>query len=160
MIFITLGSQQLQFNRLLKAVDQQVAEGKIKDKVFAQIGYSNYIPQNYEYKAFLDREEFMEMQKKSDLIITHGGTGAIVGALKKDKKVIAVARLAKYGEHVDDHQLQLIKEFRNSNLICECKNCDKLYEYIEIARKTEYNKYESNTERIINDIDDFIKSFG
>ena len=85
MIFITLGSQQLQFNRLLKAVDQQVAEGKIKDKVFAQIGYSDYIPQNYEYKAFLDREEFMEMQKKSDLIITHGGTGAIVGALKKDR---------------------------------------------------------------------------
>ena len=49
--------------------------------------------------------------EKANIVITHGGTGAIIGAVKKGKKVIAVPRLAKYGEHVDDHQLQLIKQF-------------------------------------------------
>ena len=49
--------------------------------------------------------------EKANIVITHGGTGAIIGAVKKGKKVIAVPRLAKYGEHVDDHQLQLIKKF-------------------------------------------------
>ena len=113
MIFITLGSQKFQFNRLLKAIDELVEQGKIKEEVFAQIGYSDYQPINYKYKQFLDRDEFAAMEGKADIVITHGGTGAIIGAVKKGKKVIAVPRLAKYGEHVDDHQLQLLKEFED-----------------------------------------------
>lgn len=117
MIFITLGSQKFQFNRLLKAIDKLVEQGKIKEEVFAQIGYSDYQPINYNYKQFLDRDEFAAMEGKADIVITHGGTGAIIGAVKKGKKVIAVPRLAKYGEHVDDHQLQLLKEFEDSGKI-------------------------------------------
>lgn len=108
MIFITLGSQKFQFDRLLKEVDKLVGEQFINQEVFAQIGYSKYKPKNFAYKDFLDRSEFARMEEKSEIVITHGGTGAIIGALKKGKKVIAVPRLARFGEHVDDHQLQLI----------------------------------------------------
>ena len=87
MIFITLGSQKFQFNRLLKAIDKLVEQGKIKEEVFAQIGYSDYQPINYNYKQFLDRDEFAAMEGKADIVITHGGTGAIIGAVKKGKKV-------------------------------------------------------------------------
>lgn len=120
MIFITLGSQKFQFNRLLKAVDDLVQRKIIKEDVFAQIGYSDYQPQNYSYKKFLDRDEFARMEEKSEIVITHGGTGAIIGAVKKDKKVIAVPRLAKFGEHVDDHQLQLLDEFEKMQIIVAC----------------------------------------
>lgn len=85
MIFVTLGSQKFQFNRLLEAVDNLIINEVIKDKVFAQIGYSDYMPRNYEYKNFLDRDEFLQLEKKSDIIITHGGTGAIIGAVKNKK---------------------------------------------------------------------------
>ena len=64
MIFITLGSQKFQFNRLLKAIDKLIADGKITDEVFAQIGYSDYIPVHFQYKTFLDREEFAEYEEK------------------------------------------------------------------------------------------------
>ena len=47
MIFITLGSQKFQFDRLLKEVDRLIADGVIQEKVFAQIGASEYLPQNY-----------------------------------------------------------------------------------------------------------------
>jgi UDP-N-acetylglucosamine transferase subunit ALG13 len=156
MIFITLGSQKFQFNRLLKAVDEQIASGKITDVVFAQIGASDYKPLNYQFKDFLNRDEFGVWTDKADIVITHGGTGAIIGAVKKGKKVIAVPRLAKYGEHVDDHQLQLVGQFRNSNLICECQDCDLLWKAIESVRNTVYNSYESNTVRIIESIERFI----
>lgn len=122
MIFITLGSQKFQFNRLLKAIDKLVEQEKIKEEVFAQIGYSDYQPINYKYKQFLDRDEFADMEEKADIVITHGGTGAIIGAVKKGKKVIAVPRLAKYGEHVDNHQLQLLKEFEDMNIIVPSYN--------------------------------------
>ncbi|XME02204.1 PssE/Cps14G family polysaccharide biosynthesis glycosyltransferase [Lachnospiraceae bacterium C1.1] len=157
MIFITLGSQKFQFNRLLKAVDEQVRNGKISDKIFAQIGASDYKPINFEYKDFLNRDEFAEAMTKSDIVITHGGTGAIIGAVKKGKKVIAIPRRKKYGEHVDDHQIQLIRQFKELNLIYECLECDDISKAIDVVKKNEYEKYNSNTQKIIKSIEEFIE---
>ena len=159
-IFITLGSQKFQFNRLLKAVDDLVKKDVVKEKVFAQIGYSDYMPQHFEYKQFLDRHEYLDMEEKADIIIAHGGTGAIIGAVKKGKKVIAVPRLSKYGEHVDDHQLQLLEEFEKMGLIVACHNCEQLDEAIEIAKKRPAVLYHSNTDKIIGSIESFIQSMG
>ena len=157
-IFITLGSQKFQFNRLLKAVDE-LCEKEIVDAagVFAQIGYSDYLPRKYSYKKFLDRDEFSNEMGKADIVITHGGTGAIIGAVKKGKKVIAVPRLVKYGEHVDDHQLQLIKQFDELNLICPCRDTNKLSDALDTVQKASYNGYESNTSNIISSIEEYIK---
>ena len=157
-IFITLGSQKFQFNRLLKAVDELCEKGTIEaEDVFAQIGYSDYIPKNFSYKKFLDRDEFSNEMEKANIVITHGGTGAIIGAVKKGKKVIAVPRRAKYGEHVDDHQLQLIKQFDDLNLICSCQDTGKLDVALKTVQLTKYNSYESNTVNIINSIENYIK---
>lgn len=161
MIFITLGSQKFQFNRLLKAVDELVEKGTIQEEIFAQIGYSDYKPKNYEYKVFLDRDEFAKMMEKSDIVVTHGGTGAIIGAVKKGKKVIAVPRLARFGEYVDDHQLQLIEQFEKLKLICPCRKLENLSDALSVAKNTQYRKYASNTKRIIENIEQFIeKEFG
>ncbi len=157
MIFVTLGSQKFQFNRLLKSVDQLVESGEIADEVFAQTGYSDYEPKYYRYKKFLDRDEFADVIAKSDIVITHGGTGAIIGAVKRRKKVIVVPRRAQYGEHVDDHQLQLVGQFRELNLICECDDCDKLNEALKTVKRTTYNNYQSNTQTIIDNIEKFIE---
>lgn len=157
-IFITLGSQKFQFNRLLKAVDELCERGTIEAAdVFAQIGYSDYLPKNFNYKKFLDRDEFSKEMGKADIVITHGGTGAIIGAVKKGKKVIAVPRIAKYGEHVDDHQLQLIKQFDDLNLIWPCQDTNKLEIALDTVRGTKYNSYESNTINIITSIEDYIE---
>lgn len=157
MIFITLGSQKFQFDRLLKAVDELIEREIIREEVFAQIGYSTYVPKHYKYEAFLDREAFLAMEGKADIVITHGGTGAIIGAVKQGKKVIAVPRLSKYKEHVDDHQLQIIKQFDEMNLICNCMNCDELECAIKEVKVKKYNSYTSNTHSILASIEKFIE---
>jgi len=156
MIFVTLGSQKFQFNRLLKKTDELIASGIIDDKVFAQIGASDYVPCNYEFKAFLDREEFAAIMEKCDIVITHGGTGAIIGAVKKGKKVIAVPRSAKYGEHVDDHQIQLLKQFDDMGIIEACYELEDISERINNIQTKTYNSYLSNTAAMIESIDNFI----
>ena len=93
---------------------------------------------------------------KADIVTTHGGTGAIISAVKKGKKVIAVPRLAKYGEHVDDHQIQLISQFKELNLIYSCEDMD-LQKALETVKKTAYKAYQSNTERIIENLEKFIE---
>ena len=157
MIFVTLGSQKFQFNRLLKELDKLIEEKKINEEVFAQIGYSDYKPQHFEYKEFVDRDEFKEIMDKCDIVIAHGGTGAIITAVKKDKKVIAIPRLAKYGEHVDDHQIQLVDEFKELNLIYPVYDEKELGKAIEEIRNMQFEKYVSNTETIIDDIESFIE---
>lgn len=112
----------------------------------------------YSYNNFLDREEFSVEMGKADIVITHGGTGAIIGAVKKGKKVIAVPRRAKYGEHVDDHQLQLVGQFKELDLICECDDTNELADAIEKVKYTKYAVYKSNTEQILNSIEKYIKT--
>ena len=106
MIFVCTGSRDYQFNRLIEELDRLVAAGEITGDVFAQIGDSNP-PKHFAYVRFVDRERFVQLQRDADLIISHAGTGALIGALKLGKKVIAVPRLAKFGEHIDDHQTQV-----------------------------------------------------
>lgn len=157
MIFVTVGSQKFQFNRLLEQIDLLIENKIIKEEVFAQTGASDYIPKHYNYKDFITQDEFKEYMSKADLVITHAGTGAIITALKADKKVIAIPRLAKYGEHVDDHQIQLINEFKELNFIEPVYEIDMLEKAIINVKKNNYNKYISNTETIVNDIEKFIK---
>ena len=92
MIFITVGSQKFQFNRLLKEIDRLIENKVINEEVFAQVGASDYKPVNYEYKDFITQDEFKEYMEIASLVITHAGTGAIITALKNDKKVIAIPR--------------------------------------------------------------------
>lgn len=158
MIFVTLGSQKFQFDRLLKKIDEMIGDGTIKEPVYAQIGASEYIPQNYAYDRFLDRESFASKINECDTVITHGGTGVIIGAVKKGKKVIAVPRLAKYGEHVDDHQLQLLHQFDDLGIIMACYETEKLPECYRALENTDFRPYVSNTQVIIDSIDSFIMS--
>ncbi|MFQ9311500.1 MAG: PssE/Cps14G family polysaccharide biosynthesis glycosyltransferase [Paraclostridium sordellii] len=157
MIFVTLGSQKFQFNRLLKEIDRLIEEKKITEEVFVQIGYSDYKPKNYRYKEFLDREEFSEIMSKCDKVITHGGTGAIITAVKNGKKVIAIPRLKEFNEHVDNHQLQIIDEFKKMGYIQAIKDIDELEIMILSMLKFKNKIYISNTLNIMKCIDDFIR---
>lgn len=160
MIFIATGSRSFQFNRLLKVIDEAIGEGKIKEPVFAQIGASDYKANNYEFIQFLNYEEFNEKLNSCDVVITHGGTGVIINAVKLGKRVIAVPRLAKHGEAVDDHQIQLIKAFEKMEMVTPCYECtsDEIVKALDIAKKAEVKPYISNTQNIINSIECMVQS--
>lgn len=156
MIFVTLGSQKFQFNRLLTEIDKLIEEGNIEEAVFAQIGYSDYKPKNYKYKEFLDRDEFSSVMKKCDKVITHGGTGAIISAIKQGKKVIAIPRLKKFDEHIDDHQLQIVEEFKKMNFIESTIDVKYLNELLNRLKEFNPRSYISNTRNIAESIVNFI----
>ena len=158
MIFVTVGSQKFQFNRLIKKVDQMVRERVIPGEVFMQTGACDYMPQYCWHQPFLDRKHYMEMVDKCGVIITHGVTGTIVDAVKRKKKAIVVPRIVKYGEHVDDHQLQMLLRFQEMNLIYACKDVDDLPEALKTIRTHQFNTYESTTDAFLASVDDFIRS--
>ena len=154
MIFVCTGSRNYQFNRLIKALDDLVADHRINEEIFAQIGDSTYIPKYFRYASFLDAEDFDFYQNMARLIITHGGTGAIVGALKKGKYVIGVPRLCKYGEHIDDHQIQIVEVFERKNFIkavYDMKDLEETIKFFDFPISIMLNDRESNIVGIISD---------
>ncbi|MGU8462528.1 PssE/Cps14G family polysaccharide biosynthesis glycosyltransferase [Clostridium perfringens] len=159
MIFVTVGSQKFQFNRLLEELDKLMEEKKIKDNIIAQIGYCTYIPKNFKFEKFLDRDKFNETMKECNLLITHGGTGAIIAGVKKSKKVIAIPRDKKYGEHVDNHQYDIVNQFSDMNLIYGLKEINELENAINKVNDLNFKKYISNTENVIQSIEAFIENF-
>ena len=111
MIFVTLGTQKFQFDRLLADIDKLIDEGIICDEVFAQRGYSKYVPLNYKYVDFLSQDDFNKYLNDCSFLITHGGVGSIMSGLKAGKKIIIYPRLKRYGEHIDDHQIEIAKKY-------------------------------------------------
>ena len=156
MIFVTLGTQKFQFNRLLKMIDQLIEEGVITERVFAQIGYSDYRPSNFNYENFLSREEFLLYMDECNKVITHGGTGAIISALKNGKKVIAMARMAEFGEHVDDHQVQIVEQFNELNLLLGVSSYEEMKNSLQEISFVDFRQYQSNTKVILNSLESFI----
>ncbi len=157
MIFVTVGSQKFQFDRLLKKLDELIAAGVITEPVFAQIGECKYQPQHFESTAFLDRDLFKQKVAQSDVVVTHGGTGAIISAIKAGKKVVAVARLARYGEHVDDHQLQILEQFAGMGILSACVDVEQLADCLAQVQTIQMQPYQSNTARIIQSITQFLE---
>ena len=117
MIFVTVGSRNYPFDRLFKKLDELYEEGVLTDSLFAQTGTSTYKPKHYEYKDFISPEEFLEKINEADIVVSHGASGSIMKALNAGKKVIAVTRLEKYGEHINDHQIQNNEAFASNGYV-------------------------------------------
>lgn len=117
MIFVTVGSRNYPFDRLFKKLDELYEEGVLTDSMFAQTGTSIYQPKHYEYKDFISPEEFVEKVNEAGIVVSHGASGSIMKALNAGKKVIAVTRLEKYGEHINDHQIQNNEAFASNGYV-------------------------------------------
>lgn len=148
MILVTLGTQDKPFRRLIEAVEKQVLNGNIKEKVFVQAGYTNYTSSTENIKI-IDYCSLQEMEKKmqeANIIITHGGVASIITGIKKEKKVIAAARKMEFGEHVNNHQEQIIENFAQSGYILELKDFEKLDEFLIQAENFVPKKFAGNNE--------------
>lgn len=157
MIFVTLGTQDKDFSRLLKAIDREIEKGTIKEKVIVQAGHTKYESPNMEIFDLIPTDEFNEIIENCDLLITHGGVGNILSAIKKNKPVIAAARLKKFKEHTNDHQKQIIGEFSKQGYILELKDFGKLGKMIEKAKTFKAKKFKSNTKNFIKLLEDYIE---
>lgn len=117
MIFVTVGSRNYQFDRLFKKLDELYEDGTLSEELFAQIGTSTYKPKHYTFKAFITPEEFVEKIQEASIVVSHGASGSIMKALNAGKKVIAVTRLEKYNEHINDHQIQNNEAFSSNGYV-------------------------------------------
>lgn len=157
MILVLLGTQNNSFHRLLEALQKCIDDGIINEEVFVQAGGTEFKSKDMRIFSLISYENLEELMNKADLIITHGGVGSIIMCLKKKKKIIAVPRLSKYGEHVNDHQLQIVDNFDKEGYIKGVVNLELLGKKIQEVKENFIPKeFKSNTNHIIKIVEDFI----
>lgn len=156
MILVMLGTQKNDFSRLLKEIEKCIEDKTIQEPVLVQAGSTKYKTDKMQVFDLIAREELDKKKEEARLIITHGGVGSIVGALKMNKKVIAVPRLKKYGEHVNDHQNQIVENFDKQGYIKGVFDISKLKEEIKNIDYFKPKKFVSNTQSIINIVENYI----
>lgn len=158
MIFVCTGTQIFQFDRLIKKIDELVENGTITEEIFAQIGAGEYLPKNYKYERYINKDLFLKYQEKANIVISHGGTGALIGASKLGKNIIAVPRLAMYNEHVDDHQIQVVQVLEREGYIRAVYEMDDLGHVIKEAMNKPITKRYKRESNIIHLIEQYIDS--
>ncbi len=160
MIFVTLGSavKGIEFTRLINKMDE--IAGKIDKEVIMQIGTVPYEPQNAKYFRYASYQENLSYFQKALLVVGHGGTGTILNALKFQIPIIVVPRRHHYGEHVDDHQVELAQRLVGNDLIKVVYDIEDLESAVKemLERRGKVGKGKPYAERdtLIKTIKDFV----
>jgi len=100
----------------------------------------------------------LKIIKSCNLLITHSGVGTIIEGLNFGKPVIVFPRRKEYGEHVDDHQLQIAEAFEKKNYILVCREEDQLEKVIKSSEKKIFEKYVSGQKAVVERIEKFLET--
>ena len=109
MIFVTVGTHEQPFNRLIEAMDNMVADGTIREEVILQTGYSTYTPTHCTWSKLIPYQQMQAYIQQARIVITHGGPASFVAPLQIGKTPIVVPRQTTFNEHVNDHQVDFAK---------------------------------------------------
>jgi len=158
MILVLLGTFQIEFPRPLMVIEQLLQENKLQEKVIVQNGFTNFNSSLLDMRPFMSSEELDQLYKESRIIITHAGTGSLMKGIKMGKKIISIPRLKKYGEHIDDHQLEIHTELANLQYIYPWNDGDSLEKILIDLENFHPVEYISHKNDMINYLKSYIDS--
>ena len=156
MILVLLGTQNNQFTRLLQEIEKCIDNGTINQRVVVQAGFTKFESSKMNIFDLKPREVVENLADEAEFIITHGGVGSILMAIKKNKKVIAVPRLSEFNEHVNDHQRQIVEIFNDKGYIIGVQNIEDLSETIKQIDEFKPKPYSGDNSKMLSIIESFI----
>ena len=130
----------------------------INEEVIVQAGYTKYQSDKMKIIDLMSKEQLSKFQDEASLIITHGGVGSIVSSIEKGKKVIAVPRKHEYGEHVNNHQEEIVKDFNSKGYIIGIENVEDLKQAIIKVKDFKPKKYKPNNQKMLEILENFIEN--
>lgn len=163
MIFVTVGTHEQQFNRLIKKVDELVADGTITEEVIMQTGYSTYEPKNCKWDKLLPYDEMEKNVKEARIVITHGGPASFMMVLQEKKIPIVVPRQKQFEEHINNHQVEFVKtmseRFKNIIPVLDIEELGGIIRnYSEYCQKMSANGTISNNAVFNKEFEEIVKN--
>lgn len=160
MIFVTVGTHEQPFNRLVKAVDELKRDGVITEDVVIQTGFSTYEPEYCTWSKLIPYQDMLKNVEDARIVITHGGPASFIMPLQIGKTPIVVPRQHRFNEHVNDHQVEFARNVaERMETIIPVEDISKLGEVI-----TNYDQIvagmghgmSSNNEKFCNELEKIV----
>ena len=131
MIFVTVGTHEQPFNRLLQKIDELKKDGTIQDDVIIQTGFSTYRPQYCQWSKLIPYQQMIKNVEEARIVITHGGPASFIMPLQIGKTPIVVPRQHKFGEHVNNHQVEFARNVeKRMGIIIDVEDVETLGDII------------------------------
>ena len=179
MIFVSLGTQDKPFNRIIHYVislKENLKEIK-SEKIIIQLGQTKLLKSDIERIKSLENiiiydmlkpEKMKDIIKDSDIIITHAGVGTIMECLEMGKEIIVVPRKVENLEHVNNHQEEIAFEMEKKGFLTKVDTYEELENKISMLLKDKYTnednknmnkkKYISNNEKFNDNLIKYLES--
>jgi UDP-N-acetylglucosamine transferase subunit ALG13 len=163
MIFVTVGTHEQPFDRLIKKIDELKKEGTIQDDVIIQIGFSTYEPKHCQWSKLIPYQQMVKNVADARIVITHGGPASFIMPLQIGKIPIVVPRQHQFGEHVNDHQVEFVRNVeKRMGTVIDVEDVKKLGDIIinydrivaGMGRKMTSNnaKFNEELEKMVNEL--------
>lgn len=161
MIFVTVGTHEQSFERLVRKVDDLKRDKVINEDVIIQKGYTDYEPQYCKSYKLVNYNDMQKYLNTARIIITHGGPATFIAPLTIGKIPIVVPRQKIFNEHVNNHQKEFVEQVvARDNSIIPCYDIDDLErlikDYDSIVKNMNDN-YKSNNKFFCKKLDEEIR---
>lgn len=156
MTFVVLGTWEMPFVRPLREIEQASSRGLLPEPVIVQSGNTQYASPRLELVPFFGREELERMYDQAAMIICQAGVGSIMLGLRKHKRIISIARLSRFHEHIDDHQLEILDLFAQLGAVLPWRGEGDLAEVLGRAQSFVPVGYRFTQERISSTILEYL----
>ncbi len=155
-LFVPLGTQKFPFGRIITALNQLVDQGKYKtDEIVMQSALYPVKP-NFTHFGLIPNEDFNRYMREAEVVVTHSGVNSIISCMEMGKPLVVCPRLHEYGEHVDNHQMEIAMLMHEKYNMLICTDMKDLLELIEKAKVHKYKPWISHREELLNAIRELI----
>ncbi len=159
-IFVTVGTHEQPFNRLIKYIDELKEKDIISDDVIVQTGYSTYEPKCCQWNKLFPYSEMVKNVANARIVITHGGPSSFIMPLQVGKIPVVVPRQKQFDEHINNHQVEFSKAVaeRQGNIIVVndieklgdiIKNYDKIVEVMPSSISSNNAKFNAELAKLV-----------
>lgn len=163
MIFVTVGTHEQPFNRLIQKIDELKKDGTIQDEVIIQTGFSTYEPKHCQWSKLLPYQQMVKNVADARIVITHGGPASFIMPLQIGKTPIVVPRQQQFNEHVNDHQVEFTRNVAQrmgtivpvediSTLGYTITNYDQIVAGMKHGMRSNNRKFNEGFEKLINEL--------
>lgn len=157
MIFVTVGTHEQPFNRLIQKVDELKRDGVIQEEVIIQTGYSTYEPKYCQWSKLIPYQQMVKNVEDARIVITHGGPASFIMPLQIGKIPIVVPRQHQFGEHVNDHQVEFARNVaERMGTIIVVEDVDQLADIIVDYHENGKKGLRSNTKQFNSEFESIV----
>lgn len=155
-LFVPLGTQKFPFGRIIKALNELVEEGRYNKNEIVMQSALYPIKPVFTHFFLISNEDFNRYMLEAEVIVTHSGVNSIISCMELRKPLVICPRIHEYGEHVDNHQMEIAQLMHDKYDVITCINMEELPKLIEKAKGHKYRQWVSHREELLNAIQDLI----